>query len=432
MSIFPAPPASRRRDELDVLRGLLLVMMVITHLPTRLNFYSNQLFGFVSNAEGFVFLSAFLIGSIYTRQLVERGIGYVRSKLWKRAGRLYLMHLGLLVFLFTVVAGLAIATDNLALRNHLSVYFASPVRATLAGPLLLYQPALLDILPMYIVFLLATPALLKIAARRGWQLLLAGSGLLWAFAQLGGRTLLYGKLAQLPGLNLPLDAFGAFDWFAWQLVWIAGLWLGARHLRRVDPAAAGAGPRHAISNSIAAREAPAPLFQAALDRPLLMTGAIVISVLFLLLRYGWLNLPFDPAVTLALTDKWHLGGLRIINFAALAYIVNGVVLPVFARLHFTVLSMLGRASLEVFTAHVPFCVLSRALLIDDATPLPFITEALVLGATFGAMLFVAWRMGLVRAAPDPRRRAVLQLTRGERVPTGAALVSVSPAPVRRE
>jgi hypothetical protein len=72
---------------------------------------------------------------------------------------------------------------------------------------------------------------------------------------------------------------------------------------------------------------------------------------------------------------------------------------VFAWLRVTVLSMLGRASLEVFTAHVPFCVLSRALLIDDATPLPFVAEALVLGATFGAMLFVAWRTGLVRAPP---------------------------------
>lgn len=386
MSISPAPPASRRRDELDVLRGLLLVMMAVTHLPTRLNFYSNQLFGFVSNAEGFVFLSAFLIGSIYTRQLIERGIGYVRSRLWKRAGRLYLMHLALLVFLFTIVAGLAVVTGNPALRNHLSLYFASPVRATLAGPLLLYQPPLLDILPMYIVFLLATPALLGIAARRGWRPLLACSVLLWIFAQLGGRTLLYGTLSEFIGLNLPLDAFGAFDWFAWQLVWMAGLSLGARQLRRGENPAGGAGSRPQALD-----------VRAVFARPLLMTAALGISVLFLLLRYGGLTLPFDPAVSVALTDKWHLGALRIVNFAALAYVVNAVVLPVFAWLRVRVLSMLGRASLEVFTTHVPFCVLSRALLVDDATPLPLLQEALVLVSTFGAMLFVAWRMGLVRA-----------------------------------
>ena len=395
MSISPAPSASRRRDELDILRGLLLVLMAITHLPTRLNFYSNQTFGFVSNAEGFVFLSAFLIGLIYTRQLLERGIGYVRSRLWKRAGRLYLMHLGLLVFLFTIVAGLAIATDNQALRNHLSLYFAAPVRATVAGPLLLYQPPLLDILPMYIVFLLATPTLLGIAARRGWRPLLAGSVVLWAFAQLGGRTLLYGKLSQLVGLQVPLDAFGAFDWFAWQLVWMVGLWLGARQLRRAAPVASGAVSRATLSRSIVSR-GPGPIFRGALEHPLLLAGATGITVLFLLFRYGCLTLPFDPAVSLALTDKWHLGALRIVNFAALAYVVNAILLPVFAWLRVNVLSMLGRSSLEVFTIHVPFCVLSRALVIDDATPLPVLQEALVLGATFGAMLFVAWRMGQVR------------------------------------
>jgi len=389
MSISPAPPASRRRDELDVLRGLLLVMMAVTHLPTRLSFYSNQPFGFVSAAEGFVFLSSFLIGSIYTRQLIERGADYVRSRLWKRAGRLYLMHLGLLVFLFTFVAGLAVATGNQPLRNHLSLYFATPVRATLAGPLLLYQPPLLDILPMYIVFLLATPALLKFAARRGWRPLLVCSALLWGFAQIGGRTFLYGQLSQLLGLKLPLDAFGSFDWFAWQLVWMAGLCLGARQLRRTQPATAGSSPRPDSFDGTAARAI----------RGLLMTGAVALTVLFLLYRYGGMTLPFDPALSIALTDKWHLGALRIVNFAALAYVVNASVLPLLAWLRVRVLSMLGRASLEVFTAHVPFCVLSRALVLDDATPLPLITEALVLAATFGAMLFVAWRAALVRTPP---------------------------------
>ncbi len=52
-----------RRAELDALRGLMLVTMVLTHLPTRLRSYSDQPLGFVSAAEGFVFLSAFVAGS---------------------------------------------------------------------------------------------------------------------------------------------------------------------------------------------------------------------------------------------------------------------------------------------------------------------------------------------------------------------------------
>lgn len=368
----PAPP--RRRDELDTLRGVLLILMALTHLPTRLSTYSSQPFGFVSAAEGFVFLSAFLVGSTYSRKLIERGTHYVRERLWKRAGKLYLAHLGLLLFAFTIVAGIAVLSGRPALRNHLSLFFDTPLWATLGGPLLLYQPPLLDILPMYIVFLVLTPLLLKVGRRWGWTLPLALSGLLWLFAQLGGRRLVYGKLLALVGLHVPLDAFGAFDWFAWQLVWVGGVWFGARCGRA------------------AAASARMPL-----RSPWLLAAATATVCGFLFLRYhGGFGLDAGPGY--ALVDKWHVGALRIVNFAALAFVVAQVVLPGLAWLRLRVLSMLGRASLAVFTAHVPFCVLSRGLIIDDATPLTLNQEIGVLAVTFAAMLFVAWRAGGVRAA----------------------------------
>ncbi len=378
MSVDQAPAAPARRDELDVLRGSLLVLMALTHLPTRLNVYSNQPFGFVSAAEGFVFLSAFLVGSTYSRKLIERGTDYVREKLWKRAGKLYLAHIGLLLFLLTIVAGIAVISGRPALRNHLSVYFASPVWASVAGPLLLYQPPLLDILPMYIVFLGLTPLLLPLAAKRGWWPILSVSGLLWLFAQLDGRRLLYDKVSAAVGLPLPLEAFGAFDWFGWQLVWIAGLWLGSRHVRRASV------PRAGIRSRLPA-----------------LIAAATAAAGFLFWRYhGGFGL--DPAS--ALVDKWHVGALRILNFAALAYVVNHAVLPYVAMLRLRVLSMLGRASLAVFTTHVPFCVLSRGLLVNDTTPLTTGQEVLVLVLTFGAMLFVAWRAGLRFAPAGAGRR----------------------------
>ncbi len=371
MSVEKASPAPGRRVELDILRGALLVLMALTHLPTRLSVYTNQPFGFVSAAEGFVFLSAYLVGSTYSRKLLERGGDYVRDKLWRRAGKLYVAHLGLLLFLLTVVAAIAVISGRPELRNHLSIYFASPVWASLAGPLLLYQPPLLDILPMYIVFLALTPLLLQAAMRRGWWPILTISALLWLFAQLDGRRLLYNKVSAVVGLPLPLEAFGAFDWFGWQLVWIAGIWLGARSVRRAS--------------------APRPRLRARL--PALVTAAVAAAG-FLFWRYhGGLGL--DPSS--ALVDKWHLGLFRILNFAALAYVVNHAVLPYLALLRLrvlTMLAMLGRASLPVFTAHIPLCVLSRGLIVNDATPLTMSQEAFVLVATLGAMLFVAWRAGL--------------------------------------
>src|SRR5580658_8184500 len=104
-----------RCNELDAMRGILLLVMAVTHLPTGLNPYADQPFGFVSAAEGFVFLSAFLVGSIYSPLLLERGVAYVREHLWKRARRLYGYHLGLLVFVFTIVAALALLSHSAAL-----------------------------------------------------------------------------------------------------------------------------------------------------------------------------------------------------------------------------------------------------------------------------------------------------------------------------
>src|ERR1051326_2006026 len=48
----------RRLHELDALRGLMLVWITFTHLPTAHSAYANQPLGFVSSSEGFIFLSA--------------------------------------------------------------------------------------------------------------------------------------------------------------------------------------------------------------------------------------------------------------------------------------------------------------------------------------------------------------------------------------
>ena len=74
----------QRRPEIDALRGVFLVWMTLTHLPTHLGDLVNEPFGFVSSAEGFVFLSALLVARLYIRQAAEAGAA-LRTKLWKRS-----------------------------------------------------------------------------------------------------------------------------------------------------------------------------------------------------------------------------------------------------------------------------------------------------------------------------------------------------------
>src|ERR1043166_4698527 len=178
----------RRLSELDAIRGLMLVWITCTHLPTVLSTYSNQPFGFVSAAEGFIFLSALFTGRIYFRIAERDGYGAMSWTLFTRTVRLYLYHALLMAFVFLVAVSIASSGTRPGLHNLLDFYFnAGHRRAIIDAALLIYRPPLLDILPMYIIFLALTPIGLLLARRIGWKPILAAAFILWAFAQFGFR-----------------------------------------------------------------------------------------------------------------------------------------------------------------------------------------------------------------------------------------------------
>src|SRR5690606_2508692 len=74
--------ASDRLWELDALRGLMLVLMTLTHMPTGFAHYLSQPFGFVSAAEGFVLGSALLAGRVYGARAQRQGFSELRRSLW--------------------------------------------------------------------------------------------------------------------------------------------------------------------------------------------------------------------------------------------------------------------------------------------------------------------------------------------------------------
>jgi hypothetical protein len=226
-------PKLERRPELDALRGLFLVWMTLTHLPTRYSDFVNQPFGFVSSAEGFVFISALLVGRLYIRDLVQNPAN-VRARLWKRSLKIYGYHLLMLAFAFTVVAAIAVHTHKAALVNLLDFYLAHPLVAIAGSVLLLYCPPLLDILPMYVTFLFFTPLTLSAATRFGWKWILTASAAIWVMAQFGVRDVVHNWIVQITHLQIPLQETGAFNLFAWQAVWIVGLWLGARSAMKTN------------------------------------------------------------------------------------------------------------------------------------------------------------------------------------------------------
>jgi hypothetical protein len=383
-------PKPERRPELDALRGLFLVWMTLAHLPTRFSDFVNQPVGFVSSAEGFVFISALLVGRLSIHELMADP-SKVRLKLWKRSLKIYFYHLLMLGIVFTVAAAVAIHTHKAALNHLLNFYLAHPFVAVAGSVLLLYCPPLLDILPMYVTFLFMTPMLMSAAVRFGWRKILAASTLVWVLAQFGLRNVVHNWTVHLTHLPIPLQETGAFNLFAWQGIWVVGVWIGTRSAMRGES-------KEKFPGWIAA----------------LATGACLV---FIGIRHGWLGPHLtQPALGLQL-DKWQLGPLRVLNLIAFSLVIYWL-RPFLARLvSIEPFLTLGKASLRVFCAHIFFVFVGLALLVGDVgadTPgeieqLHGFTAIGLLVVTFLTLILVAVNE-VRKARADREKRHALDLT----------------------
>ena len=387
-------PKLERRPELDALRGLFLVWMTLTHLPTRFSDLVNQPLGFISSAEGFVFISALLVGRLYMRDALKDP-GRVRVKLWKRSFKIYGYHLIMLSLAFTVLAQIAIHTHKAALTNLLSFYFAHPFLAMAGSVLLLYCPPLLDILPMYVTFLFFTPIVLSAATKLGWRWVLAASFFVWLLAQYGMRDVIHNWVVHITHLPIPLQETGAFNLFAWQMVWTVGMWLGAR-------SAIGTVP---------------------LDKTPAWVGGLsaMVCVFFVGVRFGWFG-PALTAQTLGLKlDKWQIGPLRLLNlvaFTLFAYWMRKYILKLIAVEPFLTL---GKASLRVFCAHIVFVFAGLTMLYGDFNAdgldqLHGIPAIALLACTFASLLWLASTEVRQKRAEKEKRKADELLAIREREP----------------
>jgi hypothetical protein len=366
----PSEKPRVRLIELDILRGFLLLWMALTHLPTKASVISNQTFGFVSGAEGFIFLAAFMVGQIEHRVEQKRGELGTLLDLSKRTVRIYVYHCVLLAIAFTLIARVGVALHSLALENLLSFYLQHPKQATITAALLEYRPSLLDILPMYIVFMVLTPLARKIAHRWSWDPVIFISFSVWTAAQFGLRHWMYTR-GDLFGLSVPENSTGAFDLYGWQLLWIVGLALGSIYADSIaGPETNGTEPGIGIPGWV-------------LKLSFLVAGA------FLVLRYSPADRWVDPAVYGWLVDKWHLGAARIINFSAIAIILTRFGARIAALPFLKPLASLGQASIEVFSVHVLFCVAGNALSKDADPQLPWWQQLILLTVTIWALFLTA-------------------------------------------
>jgi hypothetical protein len=351
---------ARRLEEIDALRGLMLVWMTLTHLPTVLSQFANQPFGFISSAEGFIFLSALFTGRIYFRLADRDGYSAMYRRLGLRTFRLYAYHICLLLFAFAV-GSLTSHGEHPGVHNLLDYYFmVGPKHAILLGALLIYRPPLLDILPMYILFLILTLLALTLGRRMGWKFVLTGSFILWLLAEFGFRQASHDFLTRQFGFTIPLNELGSFDLWAWQFLWIMGLWFGVKWAKdELD------------LDSWAKRLFVPAMFIV----PILLALRIAVGRT---VELGDFEVSFD---------KWHLGVFRLIDLAAISTLLWRAKRSLHV-LAIRPLVLMGQASLQVFCAHLLFCFIGLTIMGNSAI-VPGWRQLVLLTGTFTALLITA-------------------------------------------
>lgn len=228
----PVGAAGGRDMRLDMFRGLALVMIFINHVPgTVFENWTSRNFGFSDAAEAFVFMSGMAAGLAYSRRFADGSWLAGLLKVWARARQLYFVHMTTTAIAIGIFAGAAMWFGHYELMSkiNLAPLFSHPLAAMVGLPLLTHQLGYFNILPLYLVLLLATPFVMPLALKRPlW--LLAGSVALWACA---------GQF-RLNFPNFPNAGGWFFNPFSWQLLFVVGLLSGTamKQGRRFVPNAA--------------------------------------------------------------------------------------------------------------------------------------------------------------------------------------------------
>ncbi len=215
-----------RDYRIDFFRGLALIVIFVDHIP--FNIYSTitpRNFGLSDAAEIFVLVSGVSAAFAYFGRFSSGDRLNASARAVKRGFVLYAAHLfGTMAMLgMFSAAALWFERPGFIAENNISEFFADPVRGLVGVVSLGHQLGFFNILPMYMVFLFAMPAIMLLAGR-SLALLLGVSFVIWAVT--GAWRL------NLPAF--PNEGGWFFNPLAWQFLFTIGFAAGVK-LRDGDP-----------------------------------------------------------------------------------------------------------------------------------------------------------------------------------------------------
>jgi hypothetical protein len=325
---------------LDFFRGLALFCIFVDHLPDNLVAqFTLQSVMFGDATEVFILISGYTAGMVYGRVMERQGFLIAAVRVGHRVWQLYVAHVFLFVIFMAMMAYTVEALNSslYAEESQASNFLNEPGVAVVKALTLQFQPAYMDILPLYIVLLAALP--FALAGFRFWpRVVLIASLALWLAVQIDARI----ALSAYPGP----DRVWSFNPFGWQGLFVLGAWLGWRGV--------GGGVSW-------------------LDRRWLLGLAAGFAVVAFVIRFSWtlhgLYPPIPPLVSgkplWPLLSKGDLGLLRFASVLALALLVARLIPPRAGFLAGRVawpFVICGRHSLHIFCLGILLSVMGHLVL----------------------------------------------------------------------
>ena len=358
-----------RDVRVDFLRGIALLVIFVDHIDGNiLARVTYRLSGFADAAEWFVLLSGYVVGIAYGRAVERNGAFRTQAKACYRAGELYVAHiatLGIALALFhrmhAGAAGTLRSAQGSLDYTHL---YDNGLAALWEVVTLRHLPPLFDILPAYMLFILAGPAYLVALRRFGWQGPLAASAVLYAIPLI------------VPGANLPNlpDGHWYLNPLSWQFLFFIGVSAGACGWLRKD---------------LNAR--PQRLMRAALA--VFGTGFVVKAVV--------VQTTHDASLV-PWVGKVALEPVLLLHFLSLVYLVLWLLprrAPVLARAWVEPLVACGRHPLPIFCGGIVLSVAGSVLVANH----PSLVSQLGVSATgCAALIGIAWFIDAATGAGSRR------------------------------
>jgi hypothetical protein len=362
---------AERDLRLDLMRGIGQWMVFLDHIPYDVvSWLTLRNYGFSDAAEFFVFISGYTAGFVYGPSVVYGQLLGATKRLMKRAWQLYIAHIFLFLFFIAQIARAARKFDNPMYGNEYNIFLFLEHPDVMIGQTLMlkFKPVDLDVLPLYIVLVLALPLILWGLVKRPYLTML-GSAVLYV-------------LARVFDWNLP--SFPSGNWyfnpFAWQLLFVFGAWCGLTGAVKI-----------------------APLIH---SRAVLALALVWIAFSFVIVM-TWHVPMLDAMVPKWLIhiiypiDKSDLDMFRLIHFLALAVVFVRYIPRSWPMLHSRLLRplvLIGQHSLPMFCLGVFLSFAAHWFLVQIEGDV--VAQILVSVAGMLAMVGAAWLLDRFKAVPD--------------------------------